>query len=65
MKVSQSGPMWAAIRRTDGREWIDPSSISGLRSEAERKSSKRDKELAGWASANRVVRISEILLQER
>lgn len=56
--------VWAAVRLTDGEEWIDTSSISILREEAEEKAEKLNNQIPQWAAANIFKRISCFELTE-
>lgn len=55
---------FAAIRKTEGHEWIDSTTIGGL-PETARNSAKRDAMMMpGWSAANPVQRIAEIGIVE-
>lgn len=53
-----------AVRKTDGREWFDSSTIDLLRDEARRKASQTDKKIPGWAKHNPVVRVARVSILE-
>lgn len=55
---------WAAIRKTDGEEWIDLNSIEWLRDETEKNVAEFDRTHPNWAIDNPVVRISRVRVAE-
>jgi hypothetical protein len=55
---------YAAIRRTEGREWIDISTLSWCRKTAANKAERQDSLLPRWAEANPVVWVSVVEVRE-
>lgn len=55
---------FCAVRCTDGREWLDISTISLLAEEAERKAKETDTKLPQWARYNPVVRFAIVEIRE-
>ena len=57
--------IYAAIRLTEGKEWLDISSIALFREEAQSKANATDTTIGPhWARANPVVRIVEAMIVE-
>lgn len=56
--------VFAPIRTTEGREWIDTGSSQLLRELAADAARKTDREIPQWADANPVVRIARCEIRE-
>lgn len=55
---------WAAIRQTDGREWIDSNSLSCDKQTAEANAEMLNNAIPTWAPANKVQRIVRVEIKE-
>ena len=60
MKITVKRTAWAAIRKTEGRYWIDKDTISYLIEMTQKAADDDDKELPHWALSNPVVSIQQI-----
>ena len=56
--------LWFAIRKSDGKEWIDINSWGYVLQTTKSKSDDVDKALPQWAKDNKVVRFSQFKLKE-
>lgn len=64
MNITRATQVYAAIRTTDGREWIDTTTLSLLRDEATQAATDTDKLIPHYAADNPVVRISRVEIRE-
>ena len=55
---------YAAIRVTEGREWIDTSTIALLPEIARENGESADSLIPLWASHNRLLRIAQVEIRE-
>ena len=55
---------FAAIRRADGKAYIDLLTIGALAKMARDKAEQTDKQMPGWAKDNPIVRVSRISIEE-
>ena len=51
---------WAAIRETDGEQWIDISSLSGNREVCESKTISMNNRIPHWAKDNPIIRFTKV-----
>jgi len=56
---------WAAVRLTEGTEWMDNSTTSGLRHLSQEAADKSDRFIPVWAKDNPVQRIARFDAVER
>lgn len=56
--------VFAAVRFTEGREWVDTGTLNVLREEAEFSANRVNETMPYWASHNKVMRIAEFKLTE-
>lgn len=56
--------LWAAVRKTEGKEWIDRDTIDTSFKGAKAESSLTDEVIPGWAKDNPVVRVVPIVVKE-
>jgi hypothetical protein len=52
----------AAIRKTEGHEWVDFNTVSGIRSVCEMLAREIDDKIPSWAKDNPVVDIRRIII---
>jgi len=55
---------YVAVRKTEGREWIDASTLSAARDGAAMRCAEVDRVIHDWSKANPVVRIVAVRLVE-
>jgi len=55
---------YAAIRCTEGHEWIDKESMACSQAQAQTLSIALDQRIREWASENPVIRISKVRIEE-
>jgi hypothetical protein len=53
-----------AIRKTEGREWLDVDSLSTSSAASRRLAEKSDAKIPEWAKVNPVVRVAKVRIEE-
>ncbi len=55
---------FAAIRKTEGKEWIDTLTIQLTRNQSATSAEMTDRVIPGWGKINPVMRVTEVLITE-
>jgi hypothetical protein len=55
---------FAAIRKTEGKEWIDTLTIQLTRNQSATSAEMTDTVIPGWARINPIVRVVSVLITE-
>jgi hypothetical protein len=56
--------VWMAIRKTEGREWFDTTTLGFEQGESQEFAEKFNATMPDWAAVNPVLRVVKVLIQE-